>query len=147
MAGELSEWRPFADFAELRSRLDQAFRDLGARGEQGWSPSVDVLKKDGELVLRANLPGIKPDEVKITVEEGVLTISGEHSKEKEEKEDKYVRRERHFGSFSRSMSLPSGVSAEDIEATTEDGVLEVTVPMPEAAQKQAVQITPNSKSG
>jgi HSP20 family protein len=147
MAGELSEWRPFGDFAELRSRLDQAFRDLGAPGEKGWSPSVDVLKKDGQLVLRANLPGIKPDEVKIAVEGDVLTISGEHTEEKEEKDGTYMRRERRFGSFSRSMSLPSGVKAEDIEATTEDGVLEVTVPLPETSEAGAIEIKPKPKSG
>jgi len=146
MPGELSEWRPLVDFGELRSRLDQAFRDLGARGEHGWSPSVDVLRKDDQLILRANLPGIKPEEVKIAVEGDVLTISGEHTEEKEEKEGEYMRRERRFGSFSRSMSLPSGVKAEDIEATTADGVLEVTVPLPESSRAEAVEITPKPKS-
>lgn len=79
MATELSEWRPFSDLGELRSRLDQAFRDFG--DGRDWTPSVDVLRRENELVLRANLPGIKPDEVRIEVEGDVLTISREHKEE------------------------------------------------------------------
>ena len=146
MATELSEWRPFSDFAELRHRLDQAFRDFGDSGQHGWTPSVDVIRNDDGLVLRANLPGIKPDEVKIEVEDDVLTVSGEHHEEKEEKEENYVRRERRFGSFSRSMALPSGVKAEDIEATSEAGVLEVTVPLPKSEASTTVEIKPKAKS-
>lgn len=144
MATELTEWRPFSDFAELRHRLDQAFRDFGDGGRGAWTPSVDLIRRDDSLVLRADIPGIKPDEVKIEIEDDVLTVSGEHSEEKEEKEGKYMRRERRFGSFSRSMPLPSGVRAEDIEATTEDGVLEVTIPMPPPAEKQKIEIKPKS---
>jgi HSP20 family protein len=142
MATELTEWRPFSDFAELRHRLDQAFRDLSDGARQGWAPSVDLIRRDDSLVLRADIPGIKPDEVKIEIEDDVLTVSGEHSEEEEEKDEKYVRRERRFGSFSRSMVLPKGVEAEDIEATTEDGVLEVKIPMPRIEEKQKVEIKP-----
>ncbi|HEX2709171.1 MAG TPA: Hsp20/alpha crystallin family protein [Solirubrobacterales bacterium] len=146
MATELTEWRPFSEFADLRHRLDQVFRDFGDAAQHGWTPSVDVVRKDDELVLRANLPGIKAEEVKIQVEDDVLTISGEHREEKEEKKDDYVRRERRFGSFSRSMALPAGTKVEDIEATTEDGVLEVTVPLSKSEERKAVEIKPKSKS-
>ncbi len=146
MATELTEWRPFSDFAELRHRLDQAFRDFGDGAQRGWTPSVDVVKNGDKLMLRADLPGIKPDEVKIEVEGDVLTVSGEHKEEKEDKRENYVRRERRYGSFSRSMSIPSGVKAEDVEATTEDGVLEVTVPLPKSNERKAVEIKPKSKS-
>lgn len=146
MATELTEWRPFSDFAELRHRLDQAFRDFGDGAQHGWTPSVDVVRNDDELVVRANLPGIKPDEVTIKVEDDVLTVSGEHKEETEETEENFVRRERRFGSFSRSMALPSGVKAEDVEATTEDGVLEVTVPLPKSEESKAVEIKPKAKS-
>jgi HSP20 family protein len=145
MATELSEWRPFSDFAELRHRLDQAFRDLSEGVQHGWSPSVDLIRRDGVLVLRADIPGIKPDDVKIEVEDNVLTVSGEHREETEEKKEHYMRRERRFGSFSRSMVLPEGVTADDIEATTEDGVLEVTIPVPKAAEKQQVEIKSKSE--
>src|SRR5680860_1045734 len=108
MATELTEWRPFSDFAELRHRLDQAFRDLSDGSRQGWTPSVDLIRRDDSLVLRADIPGIKPDEVKIEVEDNVLTVSGEHSEEKEDKKERYMRRERRYGFFSRSMVLPTG---------------------------------------
>lgn len=143
MATELSEWRPFSDFAELRHRLDQAFRDISEGAQHGWTPSVDLVRRDDALVLRADVPGIKPDAVKIEVEDDVLTVSGEHSEEKEEKKERYMRRERRYGSFSRSMVLPKGVKADDIEATTEDGVLEVTIPMPKE-EKQKVEIKAKS---
>lgn len=140
MASELTEWRPFSDFAELRHRLDQAFRDLSDGVQRGWTPSVDLIRKEDQLVLRADLPGIKPDEVKIEIEDDVLTVSGEHREEKEEKREQYMRRERRYGSFSRSMVLPKGVKAEDIHASSKDGVLEVTVPIPKAEQKQKIEI-------
>ena len=139
MATELSEWRPFSDFAELRHRLDQAFRDISEGAQHGWTPSVDLVRRDDALVLRADVPGVKPDEMKIEVEDDVLTVSGEHSEEKEEKKERYVRRERRYGSFSRSMVLPKGIKADDIAATTEDGVLEVTIPMAKE-EKQKVEI-------
>jgi HSP20 family protein len=144
MATELTEWRPFSDFAELRHRLDQAFRDLSDGVQHAWTPSVDLIRKEDALVLRADIPGIAPDDVKIEVEDDVLTVSGEHTEEKEEKKEHYMRRERRSGSFSRSMVLPKGVKADDIEATTEDGVLEVTIPVPKAEERQKVEIKPKS---
>lgn len=144
MASELTEWRPFSDFAELRHRLDQAFRDLSDSAQSGWTPSVDLVREKDSLVLRADLPGIKPEEVKIEVEDDVLNISGEHREESEEKKEHYVRRERRYGSFSRSMVLPKGVPADRIDATVDNGVLEVRVPLPEAEEKQKVEIKPRS---
>lgn len=140
MANELTEWRPFSDFAELRHRLDQAFRDLSDGAQRGWTPSVDLVRKEDELILRADIPGIKPEDVKIEVEDDVLTVSGEHKEEKEEKTEHYMRRERRFGSFSRSMVLPRGVNPDDIHASCEHGVLEVAIPMPKAEQKKKVEI-------
>lgn len=128
------------EFGELRHRIDQMFRDLGDGAQRDWSPSVDLVRRDDALVLRADIPGIKPDEVKIEVEDDVLTISGEHREEQEEKKENYVRRERRFGSFSRSMAMPKGVDPEAIKATTADGVLEVTVPLPAKAEKKEVEI-------
>ncbi len=140
MTTELTEWRPFSDFAELRHRLDQAFRDLSDGAQHGWTPSVDLVRRDDALVLRADIPGIKPEDVEIEVEDNVLTVSGEHREETEEKKEHYMRRERRIGSFSRSMILPEGVTADDVEATTEEGVLEVTIPAPKAAEKQQVKV-------
>ena len=147
MATDLIERSPFPDFAELRHRVDQMFRDLGDGVGHGWTPSIDVVRREDAIVLRADIPGIKPDDVKITVEDNLLTVSGEHEESSTEEEGDYVRRERHLGSFSRTMSLPRGIKADDIAATTEDGVLEVTIPLPEDEKKQPVEIKPTPKVG
>ncbi|MBD0358387.1 MAG: Hsp20/alpha crystallin family protein, partial [Rubrobacter sp.] len=88
---------------------------------------IDVVAKDGDLVLRAELPGIKQEDVDITLHENVLTVSGERKAEQEEERSGYYVRERRYGSFSRSLTLPQGVDESKIHARYEDGVLEVTV--------------------
>jgi HSP20 family protein len=144
MPGTLTRWEPFAELAELRSRFDRLFDDWLDGHERAWTPAIDVVREDDHLVLRADLPGIKPEEVKIEVEDDILTVSGEHRESKEEKDKQYVRRERRYGSFSRSMVLPPGVDAQKIEAKTREGVVEVTIPLPREAQKEPVRITPTS---
>ena len=99
----------------------------------------EASKSEDMLVLRTELSGVQPDEVKISVDEGVLTISGEHSEEKEEKKDDYVRRERRYGSFSRSMPVPSGFTEDDVNVTKDGDVLEVRVSLPEGEQAKAVE--------
>jgi HSP20 family protein len=142
MASTLTEWHPFADFAELRSRVDEVFREMTNGERRGWAPSIDLIREKDRFVLRADVPGIKPEEIKIGVEDDMLTISGEHSEKKEEKDKDYVRRERRYGSFSRSMTLPKGVKPDDIEAICTDGVLEVVIPAPKQEAKRAVEIKP-----
>src|SRR5918997_6522341 len=92
-----------------------------------WAPSMDVLQKDGDLVVRAELPGVKLDDVNITVHDNLLTITGERRSEQEEERAGYFVRERRYGSFRRSMQLPEGVDEGDIKARFQDGVLEVTL--------------------
>jgi HSP20 family protein len=140
MPGTLARWDPFPEFGELRARLDRMFDGLEGR-ERAWTPAIDVVREDGHLVVRADLPGIKPEEVKIEVEDDILTVSGVHRESAEEKEKGYVRRERRYGSFSRSMALPRGVDVKAIKAKTRDGVVEVTIPLPKEAKKGAVKIT------
>ena len=144
MAGPLTRWDPFAELGELRSRIDRMFDGWPDGRERAWTPAIDVVREDGRLVVRADLPGVKPAEVKVEVEDDILTIAGEHQESKEEKDKDYVRRERRYGSFSRSMALPGGVDPEKIEAKTRDGVIEVTVPLPEKANKEPVRITPTA---
>ena len=142
MDRSLTRWHPIADLSEL---LDQAMTRFG--DGEGWNPRIDVVKKEGELVMRADLPGVKPDEIKVEVEDGVLTVSGEHEERIEEKKEHYLRRERRFGSFSRSMALPEGVKADDVEATTVDGVLELKIPLPTPKEKPAKTVKVEAKSG
>jgi HSP20 family protein len=143
MAGTLTRWDPFGELSELRARFDRMFDQFDGR-ERVWTPAIDVERDDGNLVIHADLPGIKPEEVRIDVEDDILTVSGEHQESKEEKDKNYVRRERRYGSFCRSMALPAGVDATKIEAKTHDGVVEVTIPLPKEAKKEAVTITPTA---
>jgi HSP20 family protein len=144
MPGTLTRWYPFAELGELRSRFDRMFEELADGRERTWTPAIDVVRENGNLVVRADIPGIKPEEVKIEVEDDILTVSGEHEEHKEEKDKHYVRRERRYGSFSRSMALPPGVEAKSIKAKTHDGVVEVTIPLPKEAKKEPVTITPTA---
>jgi len=150
MPGTLTRWEPFAEMGELRSRMDRLFDELwtgqGSTGalERTWAPPVDVVHENGHLVLRADVPGIKPDEVKIEVEDDILTVSGSHEEKKEEKDKRFLRRERRFGSFARSMTLPAGVDAKQIKAKTHDGVVEVTIPLPKEEQPEKVTIKPTA---
>ena len=144
MPGTLTRWDPFADLGELRSRFDRLFDEWLDGRERAWTPAIDVVREDGHLVVHADLPGIKPEEVKIEVEDDILTVSGEHQESKEEKDKHYVRRERRYGSFSRSMTLPAGVDPKKIEAKTHDGIVEVKIPLPKEAKKETVKITPTA---
>ena len=104
-----------------------------------------MIRDKGKLIVRADMPGIKLEEVKVEVEDDILTVSGEHEESKEEKDEKFVRRERRYGSFMRSIALPPGVDPDKVAATVKDGVLEVTVPLPEEAkQKKAVEVKPKA---
>jgi HSP20 family protein len=146
MPATLTRWDPFAEFGELRSRFDRMFDEWLDGRERAWTPAIDVVRDDGHLVVRADLPGIRPEEVKIEVEDDILTISGQHEERTEGKDKDYVRRERRYGSFSRSMALPGGIDAAKIKASTHDGVVEVTVPLPKRDTKEPVRITPTVAS-
>jgi HSP20 family protein len=143
MARTLTRWEPFAELAEMRSRFDRLLGEFG--GEREWTPAIDMIREEGRLVVRADVPGIRPDEISIEVEGGVLTLSGKHEESTEAKDEHFVRRERRYGAFSRSMPLPQGVDPEGIEAKTRDGVLEVTVPLPERSAREAITITPTAE--
>ncbi|MGZ4268502.1 MAG: Hsp20/alpha crystallin family protein [Solirubrobacteraceae bacterium] len=144
MPGALTRWDPFGELADLRSRFDRMFEELSEGRERPWAPAIDVVRENGDLVLHADIPGIKPEEVKVEIEDDVLTVSGQHEERKEEKGKDFVRRERHYGSFQRSIALPAGVDAKKIKATTHDGVLEVKIPLPKEASKEKVAITPTA---
>jgi HSP20 family protein len=129
---------PFRGFYDAQSEVDRLFDEMlgglgrrrGRRADQQlaqWAPAVDVLTKDDDLLIRAELPGLKQEDVDITLQNGVLTLSGEHKVEEEEERGDYHVRERRYGSFRRSMTLPEGTDESKIRARYEDGVLEVTV--------------------
>ena len=124
-------WDPLS---EVNRMFDDMFGGLARRpgGQQRgqlteWAPAVDVLQRDGDLVVRAELPGVRPEDVDITLHDNVLTLSGERREEQEEQRGGYYVRERRRGTFSRSMTLPEGVNEDSIRARYENGVLEVTI--------------------
>jgi HSP20 family protein len=140
MARTITRWEPFAEIAEMRSRFDRLLSELADGEGREWTPAIDVVRDDGHLVIHANVPGIKPEEIEIKVENDVLTISGEHVETKEETDTTFVRRERRYGAFLRSTPLPQGVDPKKIDAKTRDGVLEVTIPLPTEASHEPVTI-------
>lgn len=105
-----------------------------------WSPAVDISEDEKEYVVKAELPDLKKEDVKVCVEDGDLTISGERKFEKEEKGKKYHRIERSYGSFVRSFTLPEGVSGDKVSASFKDGVLEVHLPKDEKAKPKSVEV-------
>ena len=136
MAMSPFEGRGFYDLhSEMNRMFDEALGGL-TRGRSGrqqgvqateWAPSVDVFEKEGNLVIRAELPGVKQEDVDITVQDRVLTISGQRKEEQEQERAGYYVRERRQGTFGRSVMLPQGVDEGNIRARYEDGILEVTV--------------------
>jgi HSP20 family protein len=146
MASSLTHWTRFPELSELRSRFDRVLDEAASGEERTWSPRVDLVRDEDRIVLRADVPGIKPEDIEVSIEEGVLTVSGEHEESTEEKREKFIRRERRFGSFSRSLTLPQGVDPESVEAECTDGVLEVTIPAPERPESRKVEIKPKSGS-
>ena len=137
---------------ELRERLQEAVDRWFASpwgwspATTGWAPAIDVERRDDSIAVLADVPGIRRDDVKIHVEDEVLTISGETEEHDEETGYTYLHRERRYGSFSRSMALPGGVDPSRIEAKIENGVVEITIPLPDeqSARKGAVTITPSA---
>ena len=127
----------------LRREIDRLFEDTfgGDSRRAGWAPAVDIREDDKEIVLEVELPGIKPSEVDVTAENGVLTIRGEkQSTSKEGSQGRYHVIERSFGSFTRSFQLPSGVDERRIEADFSDGLLNVRIPKSALAQPRRIEI-------
>jgi HSP20 family protein len=105
-----------------------------------WAPAVDIYEKDGNIVLKAELPGVDPKDVDIRVENNLLTLRGERKFDNEVKRDNYHRVERSYGSFSRSFTLPNVVDTQNIKAEYRDGVLHMTLPKREEAKPRQIQI-------
>jgi HSP20 family protein len=136
---ELTLQSPF----DMPNRMQRLFSDLlGPMQTEGlgWSPQVDILETDEELVLRADLPGLKKDDVDLEVTDGALIMKGEKKEEKEEKGAQYRIVERTYGAFERSFALPNSVDAEKIRADFSNGVLEVHLPKTEKAVGRRVLI-------
>jgi HSP20 family protein len=141
-------WEPVRELHSLQQEMNRLFGsfletpDVGssAAGRQ-WIPAMDLVERREHFVLRADLPGVREEDVKIELEDSVLTVSGERHSETEENREGYHRIERSTGAFRRSLTVPDGVDAGGIMARFEGGVLEVTIPKPKQRQPERVQIS------
>ena len=129
-------------FSTEFSRLFNSLWEQPA-GVQRWVPEMDLVETDDHYLLRADLPGLKREDVTIEFSDGTLTLSGERSSNYEHKEKGYVRLERSFGKFSRSLTLPDGIDANKIEASFHDGVLDVKIPKPEQRKPRKIEVAWN----
>jgi len=143
---------PFRDLDRLQSEMNRLFEGVIApTGERGsgqmtqatrlWSPAVDVAETQHEIVLRAELPGLKPEDVDIELTGDTLTLRGERKFENEDRKDSFVRVERSYGRFQRSFTLAVPVNADAVKASYKDGILEVHLPKSEANKPRKVQVT------
>ncbi len=144
---EQSLWQPFRELEEWHRNIDDLFSQfMGKMPFEGTAfasgPAMESLVKNGNLVVRVDLPGVEPKEVEVSVVGDVLTVKGERKHKEEEKQGEYTRREIAYGSFERSMTLPKGVDSDKIKASFDKGVLEITMPAPKelAPKKVPVQI-------
>lgn len=143
----LMRWDPFRELEEMSDRLNRmvARPASKANGKEAltvadWMPTVDISETAGEYVIQAELPEVKKDDVKVTLEEGVLTIQGQRRQEKDEKTTKYHRIERSYGTFVRSFSLPDQVNESEVKAEFKDGVLNLHIPKSEKAKPRAIEV-------
>jgi len=141
-------WEPFREFTTLQNEMNRLFNtvfDAPAPGNGGstlrrWMPPMDLVETEDHFVLRADLPGMKEEDVKIEFDDGTLTVSGERKAEHESKNEGYYRVERAFGSFSRSLTLPDGIDGDAVTASFDRGVLEVSIPKPEVRKPRRIEI-------
>jgi HSP20 family protein len=141
----LVRWEPFREMISLRQAMDHLFEDSFVRfphlsGDGVREFPIDVYQTKKDLVVKAALPGVKPEEVDITINDDTVTIKGEHKEEQETNEDDYLYRERYYGAFSRSVALPVKVKGEKAEATFEEGVLTLTLPKAEEIKPRQIKI-------
>ena len=151
----LVRWNPARDLGafpsdvinmqrEMNKMFDSFFRggtlDDGSFGASVWTPAVDVAEHEDQFQVKVELPGVSKEDVKITMQENILTIRGEKKQEKESKGSNYHRVERSYGSFQRSFTLPTSVKHDKIEAAYNDGILSITLPKAEEAKPKQIDV-------
>jgi HSP20 family protein len=145
----LVRWEPVRELTSLQNEMNRLFNtffDTPTTGSgngntlRRWIPPMDLVETEDHFVLKADLPGLDESDVNIEVEDNILTVSGERKAEHEDKREGYVRVERAYGSFRRSLTLPEGIDAEAVTASFEKGVLEVSIPKPEERKPRKVAI-------
>ena len=139
----LVRWEPFREIAALQSEMSRFMNGLlegDGRTNQAWVPALDVWETENEIVYAVDLPGITEDDISVELDDGALTIGASRERTHEESEDRFYRFERRYGTFSRTVGVPQGVSESDISADYKDGVLEVHVKKPEQPKPKRIQV-------
>ena len=142
----LIRWDPFNEGISLRHAMDRLFDDSLIRTDSWFAPTrfadlaVDVYETKDDVVVQAALPGIQPEDAEITITGNTVTIRGESKQENEVKEENYIRKERHYGSFLRVVALPEGLKSDKAEATFENGMLKLRIPKSEAIKPKIIQV-------
>jgi HSP20 family protein len=149
----VSRWDPFQDLLSIQDEMNQLFTRAFGRERPGqsepvqhrlWAPALDISERKDAYVVTVEVPGVKPEELDITLEDGLLTIQGERRFTQESTDQQFHRVERRYGSFRRSITLPSQVQADHIEASFDNGVLEVVVPKAEEAKPKKITVRPGA---
>jgi len=140
----LIRWEPFREMDDFFRQVSPMFgrsalRGLSERSNQ-WAPTANISETDKEYLIKAELPEVKKEDVKITLENGVITISGERKQEKEAKDENEIRVESFYGTFSRSFVLPDNIDSNGVRAESKDGVLKVRIPKKEASKPKSISV-------
>jgi HSP20 family protein len=143
-------WEPLRELGSLQNEVNRLFNSVfdaphpgggnGGGTMRRWMPAMDLVETDESFILRADLPGLSEEDIKIELEDGTLTVSGERKAEHESKNEGYYRVERAVGAFSRSLTLPQGIDPESVTASFDRGVLEVRIPKPEQRKPRRIEI-------
>jgi HSP20 family protein len=141
----IARWEPFRGAASLQDQVNRLFSDVLERKSEessltAWAPSVDIYETEHELVVKADLPAVDPQDLDIRVENNILTIRGERKFEKNVNEENYLRVERAYGSFARSFTLANTVNSEAIKADYQNGVLTLSIPKREEAKPKQIKV-------
>jgi len=148
MTMKITRWDPFRELEDMSTRLNRFFGQAASRrlGDDGsemladWAPAIDVQETDGEYLISADLPAVKKEDVKVSVQDGILAVEGERRQEREEKGKKFHRIERSYGKFVRRLTLPTDVDQEKLAAEFKDGVLQVHLPKSVTAKPRSIDV-------
>ena len=152
---DLSLWRPFHELERWRREMEREFsRHFGrlfhdiepGELEASYLPAIESYVKDGNLVIRADVPGLEPKDIELSVLSNVLTIKGERKRQEEVKKDEYIRRETSYGAFERRLTLPEGTDAERIKASFRNGVIEITMPVAKELTAKKIPLEASSET-
>src|ERR671917_49582 len=148
----LRRWEPFRELRQMQENMDRMWRSFGQEGGEAgnvenWAIPLDVVQQEDNIIVKASVPGVKPEDIDVSIENDVLTIKGQTREEREHQEGNYLMRERRSGSFYRALRLPDTLDSDQAQSHYEHGVLSITFPRLESKRARRLQITSGQGSG